>query len=151
MIPKFEIKLPNGLILSVEGDPNRSWKVKPESESQLALKMAEAIATADWPAVVSLYGSKTAKSQAALEVSREQAAQVTASKPRQRAVMPPLNLNNPIAPSQQQERAIQVPAPTQPSELAADVPVSRASARRQTSLRAVTDLLSGAPQQEKTA
>lgn len=150
MIPKFEIKLPNGLILSVEGDPNRSWKVKPESESQLALKMAEAIATADWPAVVSLYGSKTAKSQAALEVSREQAAQVTVSKPRQRAVMPPLNLNNPIAPSQQQDTA-KVPAPTQPSELAADVPASRASARRQTSLRAVTDLLSGAQQQEKTA
>lgn len=149
MIPKFEIKLPNGLILSVEGDPNRSWKVKPESESQLALKMAEAIATADWPAVVSLYGSKTAKAQASLEVSREQQAAITATAPRRRAAQPTLTLDKPIqapAPTPQQP-----PATESTQQDVTEVPANRPRVQRQTPLKAVTDLLSKAQPQEKSA
>lgn len=56
MVSRLEIRLPNGLILAVEGDPNRSWRQKPEPESIMMAKLRAAISTTEWAAVTALYG-----------------------------------------------------------------------------------------------
>lgn len=56
MVSRLEIRLPNGLVLAVEGDPNRSWRQAPETESVMMAKLRAAIASTDWAAVVALYG-----------------------------------------------------------------------------------------------
>lgn len=64
MVSRLEIRLPNGLVLAVEGDPNRSWRQAPESESVMMAKLRAAIASTDWAAVVALYGKAPAAVQA---------------------------------------------------------------------------------------
>lgn len=61
MVSTFEIRLPNGLILGVEGNPNRKWREPPESEAHMMAKLREAILTTDWAAVVALYGRPPAR------------------------------------------------------------------------------------------
>lgn len=56
MVSRLDIRLPNGLIIGVEGDPNRSWRQGPEPESVMMAKLRAAISTTDWSAVVALYG-----------------------------------------------------------------------------------------------
>lgn len=56
MVSRLDIRLPNGLIIGVEGDPNRSWRQGPEAESVMMTKLRQAISTTDWSAVVALYG-----------------------------------------------------------------------------------------------
>lgn len=56
MVSRLDIRLPNGLIIGVEGDPNRSWRQGPEPESAMMTKLRQAISTTDWSAVVALYG-----------------------------------------------------------------------------------------------
>lgn len=125
MIPKFAIRLPNGLILSVEGAEYRSWSKAPETEADLAAKMAAAIATTDWPAVNALYGSRQALTLTSEQVAAEHAA---AAKPARR-MAPKVVSPAPTAVAAIQEQA-ESPAPQQPQP------------RKATSLKAVTDLLS---------
>jgi len=56
MVSRLDIRLPNGLIIGVEGDPNRSWRQGAEPESFMMAKLRAAISTTDWSAVVALYG-----------------------------------------------------------------------------------------------
>lgn len=60
MVSRLEIRLPNGLIVAVEGDPDRSWRQKPEPESVMMAKLRAAISSTDWGAVVALYGKAPA-------------------------------------------------------------------------------------------
>ena len=123
MIPKFEIRLPNGLILAVEGAQYRAWSGKPETEAGLAAKISHAISTTDWSAVVGLYGSKVAQQQATLELQTEQMAQ-----------------RQPRRVTAKQALAMQPTAPMVESPM---LPMPQQPQRRNTSLKAVSDLLTG--------
>jgi hypothetical protein len=90
MVSRLDIRLPNGLILGVEGDPNRSWRHGPEPETVMMAKLRQAISTTDWGAVVALYGKPpTVLPQAPaqeqpidLAMAQAQAAAATPRKPR---------------------------------------------------------------------
>jgi hypothetical protein len=90
MVSRLEIRLPNGLILAVEGDPDRSWRQKPEPESIMMAKLRAAISTTEWAAVTALYGKAPASVQAPLAqespldlaMAQAQAQAATPRKPR---------------------------------------------------------------------
>ncbi len=72
MVSRLDIRLPNGLILGVEGDPNRSWRQGPEPESVMMAKLRQAISTTDWGAVVALYGkAPTTLAQPPIELTEK--------------------------------------------------------------------------------
>jgi hypothetical protein len=85
MVSRLDIRLPNGLILGVEGDPNRSWRHGPEPETVMMAKLRQAISTTDWSAVVALYGKPpTALPPTAAPIDLVQEVQLSpAPKPRQ--------------------------------------------------------------------
>lgn len=87
MVSRLEIRLPNGLVLAVEGDPNRSWRQAPESESVMMAKLRAAIASTDWAAVVALYGKAPAAvpAQEPLDLGRVAQEQAQAAPRRPRA------------------------------------------------------------------